>query len=220
MNKIDGRLIVVLFFNTTMADSYDIYKSDIRKMVRDEIFDLIDLKYAIGKEYYPEFTGTTEDELAEYLVDTKLELFETEIGKISLCIEYIRNYLNLDNGDVVKIGGNENIMFWSSTEGLLYADTSSPQLIPMQFRVGNGKDEFAPWHWIRAINHYDGSIWLSDSLRDEIIGSLKRSLSKTVIANPFHTEVIIHGRRMHIFCTTAAPKYFRIIEENVIEGEE
>lgn len=214
MNKIDSRVNVVLFFNTTMADSYDIYKSDIRKMVRDEI-------------------GSNDTEE----VTTKMKLWsESELGKIHLCNQYIRTCLELDNGDIVQIGGkgylNENMMFWSSTEGLLYPDSESGThygTVPSHFRVGNEEGEFSPWHWKEAIDNYDGTIWFSDSLRDEILHSLKeityKSFPKEVIENPgngsvFHTEVILHGRRMHILSGSAYPKHFQIIEENVIEGDE
>jgi len=269
-----------------MAESYDIYKNDIKKMVTEQIADLIeekvddkkdeiDGKYhqlrkelddkhlpddeymkeedvldilyekemeniysVIGKELDPACTGTTEDKLITYFTNTKMRLFTTELGKISLCNQYIRTCLNLDHGDIVQIGGqtyrNENVMFWSSTDGLLYPDASSPQAsdygtVPSIFRVGNGKDEFHPCHWKEAFDGYDGTIWLSDSLRDEIITSLKevpyKSLPKTVLPQPgdgsiFHTEVNICGTSMHIVSATATPKYFQLIEKNVIEGDE
>jgi len=272
-----------------MADSYNIYIDDVKKMVTEQVADLIEEKvdeketaiyekYAelykelddkhlpdddymkeedvldilyekemeniysvIGKELKeldPACTGTTEDELISYLVTTKMKLFTTELGKISLCNDYVRTYLYIDNGDVVQIGGqgyrNENVMFWSSTDGLLYPDSSSPQVsdygtVPSVFRVGNKKGEFPPWHWKEAFDGYDGTIWLSDSLRDEIISSLKevpyKSLPTTVLPHPgdgsiFHTEVILRGSSMHIVSATATPKYFQLIENNVIEGDE
>jgi hypothetical protein len=199
-------------------------------MVRDEIFDHMD---AFTEEEDTEL----HPKLANQMVATKMELWSTsELGKISLCNQYIRTCLELDNGDIVQIGGqgyrNENMMFWSSTEGLLYPDSESGTdygTVPSHFRVGNEEGEFSPWHWKEAIDDYDGTIWFSDSLRDEILHSLKeityKSLPKEVIENPgngsvFHTETIIHGRRMHILSGSAHPKHFQIIEENVIEGDE
>jgi len=80
----------------------------------------------VGKELDPTFTGTTGEELLKFLVDKQMKLFETQIGKISLCNQYIREYLNVDDGDAVQIGEegyrNENLMFWSEAKSLVYPD--------------------------------------------------------------------------------------------------
>jgi hypothetical protein len=250
-----------------MADTYNIDKYDIRKMVMNESMDLMDEKVeekeesietsdlsesakeaahkniysTVGKELDPEFTGTTGEELLEFLVDKKMELFETQSGKISLCNQYIREYLNMDDGDAIQIGGegyrNENLMFWSKTKDLIYPDydINDYGTVPSDFRVGNGEGEFAPWHWKDVIEYYDGIIWPSNTLCVQIHSSLKEvpfaSLSKKLTDSLLHTntsktpiifctEVILHDELVQVVSSVPIPKYFITVEKTVIEGYE
>jgi len=247
-----------------MADTYDIDEYDIRKMVRNEFMDLMDEKVeekeeaietsdlsevakeaahkdiysTVGKELDPKFIGKTAEKLLEFLVDKKMELFKTQIGKISLCNQYIREYLNMDDGDAVQIGGegyrNENLMFWSKTKGLVYPDynTNDYGTVPADFRVGNGEGEFPPWHWKDTIESYDGIIWPSNTLRDQILSSLKEvpsaSLSKELTDSLLHTdssitstvfcmEVLLHDELIQVISAVSRPNYFITVEKTVIE---
>jgi len=259
-----------------MADTYDIDKYDIHKMLLEEITELIDAKVeekqhriddeyiekkkelnakedeltahynnevngiipSVGKELDSTFTGTTEDELIEFLINKKMKNFETHSGRISLCNQFIEKHLNLENGDAVHVGGkgyrNENLMFWSNTKRLVYPDYDMNDYgtVPSDFRVGEG--EFAPWHWT-SLEYYDGIIWLSDTLRDQILSSLKElpstSLSKEIadlllytnssrISSIFCTEVLLHDELVQVISAVPSPKYFVTVAKTVIEGYE
>lgn len=247
-----------------MADMYEIDKYDIRKMVRNESMDLMDEKVeekeeaietsdlseiakeaahkdiysTVGKKLDPEFMGKTDIDLLEFLVDKQMKLFETQSEKISLCNQYIREYLNVDDGDAVQIGGegyrNENLMFWSNTKGLIHPDynVNDYGTVPADFQIGNGEGEFAPWHWKDAIEYYDGIIWPSDTLRGQIISSLKEvpsaSLSKKLTDSLLHTdlsktptvfcmEILLHDELIQVISSVPSPKYFITVEKTVIE---
>ena len=270
-----------------MADTYDIDEYDIRKMLLEEIADLVDTKLeekqyiiddkyiekekeleemkeledykhiekeaeltvyynnevkeiipSIGKEIDSTFTGTTEDELIGFILDKKMKLFDTHSGRISLCNQFIKNHMNLKEGDAVQIGGrgyrNENLMFWSKTKGLVYPDYDMNDYgtVPSDFQVGEG--EFAPWHWT-SLEYYDGIIWLSDTLREQILSSLKEvpsaSLSKEItdlllytnsskISTMFCTEVLLHDELVQVISGVPLPKYFVTVAKTVIEGYE
>ena len=167
-----------------------------------------------------------------------MKLFETQSGRISLCNQYIHEYLNMDDGDVVQIGEegyrNENLMFWSEAKGLVYPDydVNDYGTVPSNFRVGNSEGEFAPWHWTHAIEGYDGIIWPSDTLRDQILSSLKEvpsaSLSKELTDSLRHTdlsktptvfcmEVLLHDELIQVISAVPRPKYFITVEKTVIE---
>jgi len=196
-----------------------------------------DTMYAsVGKEIDPEFTYNTAEKLLNFLIDKRMRYFKNSVGKISLCNQYIGDYLHLEHGDVVQVGGegyrNENLMFWSEERGLLYPDVEVNDYgtIPSDFRVGEEEDEFPPWHWCHTIEGYDGFIWPSNILRDQIYSSLAEvpivSLPKKLpidfgkIANIFYTEVMLHDELIQVFSLIPRPKYFRTIAKTVIEGYE
>ena len=190
--------------------------------------ELSTLYSIIGTELHPEFTGTTEDELVEYLVAAKIKLYRNNYNEqMRLATQYIRKNLNLDNGDVVQIGGqtyrNENLRFWSSTRGLLYCDARSPYVtdygtVPSDFKVGNGDGEFSPWHWKDVIDYYDGTIWLSDSFREEVYASLKYEEGST----KYKARLTIHGTTVQITSPVARPRHFQIspVDKTLIEAFE
>jgi hypothetical protein len=274
MNKNDTYDIVELVFNTTMADSYDIYKADIQKMVREDIYDSIDEKFddkkdeidgkytqlrkelddkhlpdsehmeeedaldaryeeelsqlysILGKEFDPEFAGTTEEDLVTYLVAAAMKVYNDNADEqIRLATRYIRTQLNVENGDVVQLGGqeyrNENLRFWSTARGLLYPDYESGTdygTVPSEFRVGHGVDEFPPWHWQDVIAYYDGFIWLSDSFREEVYASLANVEGSA----GFEARLMIHGKEVRITSSVARPRRFQVDhdDETLIEAFE
>jgi len=182
-----------------------------------DLYDIeIDILYSsIGKEFDSAFTGSDEGELINYIVDARMELFETQIGKITLCNQYIRTNLNLENGDVVQIGGqgyrNEHLMFWSHARGLVYPDYKSGSdygTVPSLFIVGNGPDEFSHLHWVEVIDYYDGFIWLSDTLQSEIKTTFVKS------GDSYTTNIMIHGQPVLITSETPAPTKFQLFLDN------
>ena len=174
-----------------------------------------------------------------------MKLFDTHSGRISLCNQFIKNHMNLDDGDAVQIeergyrnarliGLGFGLMFWSNTKGLVYPnyDMNDYGTVPSEFQVGEGEGEFAPWHWT-SIDDYDGIIWLSDTLRDQILSSLKEvpsaSLSKEItdlllytnsseISTIFCTEVLLHDELVQVISGVPLPKYFVTVAKTVIEG--
>jgi hypothetical protein len=274
MNKNDTYIIVELFFNTTMAESYDIYKANIQIMVREEMYELIDAKVeemtnvlddkytqlrkelehkrlpddkhmeeedtldacyeeelgklysTIGKEFDPEFAGTTEDDLVTVKVAAAMKLYNDNADEqLRLATRYIRTRLNLDDGDVVQLGGqgyrNENLRFWSTARGLLYPDYDSGSdygTVPSEFRVGHAANEFSPWHWKDVIDYYDGLIWLSDTFREEIYASL----AKVEGSDLFEARLMIYGKEVHITSAATRPRRFQVDhdDETLIEAFE
>jgi hypothetical protein len=143
--------------------------------------------------------------------------------------------LNLHHGDAVQIEESdysyEKLLYWSDTAGLIHSEENT---LPASFRVGNGDHEFPPWHW-RTLEDYDGVIWLSDTLRDEIILSftevisssippivtdLFRTIDITRNLTLFYAEIMIHGRVVYILSDVPTPTLFLSISEIVIEGYE
>ena len=145
---------------------------------------------------------------------------ERDKGNFDLFHRYLRTYRpTICHGDIVLLGINSgrngNLYFWHKTKGLLAADRDRCEIgtVPQDFLVGNGKDEFAPGHWMDAIEFYDGTIWLSESLQWDILTNLKQ-----IGEDVYRSTVNVRGQAIVVESDTVDPEYFTVESAHFIRA--
>jgi hypothetical protein len=161
------------------------------------------LEHRFGSELEDEYVDETRDK-----------------GHFDLFHDYIQTYCpTICHGDVVLVGRNKgrngNLYFWHTTKGLLAADRDRCEIgtVPCEFLVGNGKDEFAPGHWIDAIEFYDGTIWLSESLQWDILTNLIE-----IEEDVYRSTVNVRGEEIVVESDTVDPEYFTVESPHFIRA--
>jgi hypothetical protein len=250
IDEYDIRTMIIEFVNmkvdeleTRIEKKY----ADLNKEAKDEgEIDKLDILYEvelseiysiIAKEIDSSFTEPvpTEMMLVQLIVYAKLQLYRE--NPIPLTEQFIREKMNLDDGDIVLLGDgyrNEKLMFWSVKKGLIYPDFKSNDYgtVPSEFRVGNGVEEFSPWHWLNTMEHYDGTLWLSDSFHEEILSSLKevasaslpadlsdllRLLDTSKVSTLYHTTLMCEDEMIQVVSPVRHPTKFYAVDRHVIE---
>jgi len=189
-----------------MANTYYIYQEHLDEM------SWVDVRAQ------PDYTSELDD---EYVCDFPDVDEERDKKNFDLFHRYLRTYHpTICHGDVVlvgrNIGRNGNLYFWHTTKGLLAADRDRCEVgtVPQDFLVGNGADEFAPGHWMDAIEFYDGTIWLSETLQWDILTNLKE-----IAEDLYKSSVNVRGQTITVETDTVDPEFFTVESANFIRAE-
>jgi hypothetical protein len=187
-----------------MAKSYTIRQKDMNKMCWADVRATSDYDAAkddMYSESFPAINVPRSDTLEH-------------------CTKYIHRYLpQIRHGDIVYIGetgNNENLAFWSSTEGVILPDVESGS-VPSHFRVGNGTNEFSPTHWtdMDDFDYYDSLIWLSD----ELISNVNTMIIKNMEGS-YSCDIMIRGKTVHLESAIPDPTKFEVMTDTYIASYE